>query len=615
VLHTDFSGKRSAEATLLMQGEAMKFLGMNVPDKWLTLWRACDNDRVCQDIVLKSKMQPRHMFHSLERRVPERFRIALNKIRPAPLECAKKSVPQFEIEMLAKKYKEMGAYISDNQDDMFGWDHVSDCCLLHPGKACRLHWDGVGAAPDANSDDDEPLWKALTSCIAGPMCTPWTHFGAEMRLADPATESWIMWVSEIEKIAYDLTTMENSSMFDIKLFEDAFDQQKFKVIGVVTGPEDVSGFPCMRTRYFGTAINQENLVWVGPPTPEEIREEYYKQFGCKVLLDADCFAGIDDAVSMQDYHKHLSSKRGVYQSGDKPLNIRHLLAPHQKAHYDEYRAQCASGQKRGYLSGAFVCDLSQNCSLRNRSGPWFPAFAKSTTLASLSTERDEANHAGGYIFTPNELNFSQGWPTCDFVVNRKYMACMDDLSKLPYSQQADLMGNGIHLPTLSSWLLFVASNLVRRDVLSAMPPTLTYVMPIEDKRPIDVEDDDGDSKSDTCGEITPEFGAEPGEPSTLEFEAELESRFGFSKLAASSAVALMGGSGNQWMQNLRLDFDSDDRDEAEEDAPLMQVFDSIPTADGAANIPSQESIGFSDATLPLARGLDSDMDDSNRPGV
>ena len=38
----------------------------------------------------------------------------------------------------------------------------------------------------------------------------------------------------------------------------------------------------------------------------------------------------------------------------------------------------------------------------------------------------------------------------------------------------DLTGNGLHLAAYGAWKLYVASHVVRRDVLSAMPPPITY---------------------------------------------------------------------------------------------------------------------------------------------
>ena len=142
---------------------------------------------------------------------------------------------------------------------------------------------------------------------------------------------------------------------------------------------------------------------------------------------------------------------------------------------DGYLKQHDAGGKVGYLSGSFTCDVSQHHIERNRSGPFMPTLAKSSVLVNLSAPPEDCSQVNGHIFTPNELNFSQGWPSIGFPGNQKYQKCVGhDLSHLSCSAQQDLMGNGIHLPAFAAWALYVSSNVVRRDLLQKLPPPLSF---------------------------------------------------------------------------------------------------------------------------------------------
>jgi hypothetical protein len=152
-----------------------------------------------------------------------------------------------------------------------------------------------------------------------------------------------------------------------------------------------------------------------------------------------------------------------------------LLTPSETEHYDGYVVLRDSGAKVGYLSGAYCSDISQNPVKRNRSGPLMPTLAKSTVVVNMSSPENSSRQIGGHIYTTNELSFSQGWPAIAYPGNKKYQSCVGaNTSSLSWSAQQDLLGNGMVLPALGAWLLYVSGNVVRRDVLQQLAPTLTF---------------------------------------------------------------------------------------------------------------------------------------------
>lgn len=46
IIHTDYSGMCGPEMALRMQGRALEEFGIQLPNPYITLWRACDTDTV-----------------------------------------------------------------------------------------------------------------------------------------------------------------------------------------------------------------------------------------------------------------------------------------------------------------------------------------------------------------------------------------------------------------------------------------------------------------------------------------------------------------------------------------------------------------------------------------
>ena len=93
---------------------------------------------------------------------------------------------------------------------------------------------------------------------------------------------------------------------------------KYFCVHTCTGPEICTDFPVQRSRFFGTALSHETFVWVGPDLsdPAKIQKDFEAHFGVKIMLDADCFAGIDGLEPTAEYYKHLWRLRGVHSRAE-----------------------------------------------------------------------------------------------------------------------------------------------------------------------------------------------------------------------------------------------------------------------------------------------------------
>ena len=139
-------------------------------------------------------------------------------------------------------------------------------------------------------------------------------------------------------------------------------------------------------------------------------------------------------------------------------------------------------REQGDLSAPFLCDLSQDggTPTRGRSGPWVPTLARSSIICSCSKRVCGQDH---HILTPNEIEFSQGWPTIPSSSPARRALLTKKFLTLSIHQRSHLVGNGVHLTPMTAWLLYVKSHLLLREsVKLIVPPSLC-----EDR---DSDDDD-----------------------------------------------------------------------------------------------------------------------------
>lgn len=225
---------------------------------------------------------------------------------------------------------------------------------------------------------------------------------------------------------------------------------------------------------YATAINLERLVWLGPSPqePQSISDDFLGLFGARVCAEADIFAHVDTAESMQKYHRSLANLRGIFSGSHSTLD---LLPPDAQRRLQGYMDLVEDS--RG-LGGSCVADLSQNPAKRPRIGPWFGACTRSSMFISLTAGASDSSAsaaAGPYLFSPAEISFANGWPSIPVHGPNSAPSVFTDtypevLKGLGARQLAALCGNGMHLHTISAWLMYVKSHCVTRKSLLMWNP-------------------------------------------------------------------------------------------------------------------------------------------------
>lgn len=225
------------------------------------------------------------------------------------------------------------------------------------------------------------------------------------------------------------------------------------------------------------AINQETLIWTGPCGQQAVTQDFLRIFGQSVQLEADDLRGCCRQEEHDELLSDLARKRGLFcpVSTLKDLPRDSLMCPSSARHYHAYkRIMETFPDKVGAVSGSFVVDLSQNPDTRPRYGAWFPAFAKSSRMYSMS--RDD-------FFANAELDFAMGFPTADIDECAPFQKSLHiKPHMLPNSQYCMLAGNGMHVAAMAAWWSYIFAHCVRKsDVMRIEWPLLTSALAEEEQ--------------------------------------------------------------------------------------------------------------------------------------
>ena len=225
-------------------------------------------------------------------------------------------------------------------------------------------------------------------------------------------------------------------------------------------------------RLMCAAIDRAAFVWCGPDhtKPALLKEDFLKFFGKRCAADCNVFAGADTVENVEAERARRAEHAGVpVEKMPSATALDFMKTSKQKEYMQRYVELLPD--RVGHLSKTMVCDLSQNPAKRLRCGPWSPSPTRGMDLCLLNQADGARNR--GYFFTAGELGLMMGWPTVTAASNRKYRQCMSfELGKLTARQQRSLQGNGMHLCSMASYLAWIFSHCLRRDVVREYLPQL-----------------------------------------------------------------------------------------------------------------------------------------------
>jgi hypothetical protein len=195
-------------------------------------------------------------------------------------------------------------------------------------------------------------------------------------------------------------------------------------------------------RFFSKTVETDVGTFVGLDTPDNILKEQQRR-ARKVCMPNILIPG----ASLPDFYDTVKQKG--YASK--------FLASFDK--------MATAG--KGKRSEVVVCDMSQNPVKRLRGGKWLPTVTLGFDGVAIREGSDVP-----FFPTPQEIGFSQGWPSMAHI-SKKYSRCTGyPLNSLSPATQQKLQGNGMHLACVAAWHLYVFSHIIRRDIVNRLAPAL-----------------------------------------------------------------------------------------------------------------------------------------------
>ena len=466
VVHTDCSGKMTPEAALATLDIALRQNGVRLPQDWLVLFRACDNSAMCQKFIMEAGHRPMHLFSGLLEKLPLKFQEKIVNMRPTASD---------DRTARAAAHKAIGDLLQANREMLYELDPTAGNCLVHPGRRCARRWQEANI-PHAK--------RPITIAIAGTPCRPFTLLSHHQTMSHSDMEAWFLWAREVSTSNFDLVVLENSEHFVQDLLREAMPPH-YEIKHAIFGSQD-QGWPVRRCRYYGVCVNRNSLAWTGPGE-ENVVEDFLSLFGRACCLEGDVFFGLDSEATYEDLLVSMAHRRGMYPAADQVERLKKdwsaLLPPVQAQTLRALQSQHAEGSRNG-LAGGFAGDLSQS-SERLRCGPWIPTLAQSTVMCSLSKNR---------LLTADELDMCMGWPTIVTPDNAVYASALGLGSSLEGASSMGrrrLAGNGMMMPQVMAWMLYIASHAVRKDRLEGLRLPLLLAT-VCDKAAESVDDSEDD---------------------------------------------------------------------------------------------------------------------------
>lgn len=118
VLHTDFSGRLSAETVYRAQDVAFRKEGWDVPDAVAINHRAREKNKTLQTMIVASEHRPSHLFEKQEDKIDPLHRESINNMLPP--KKRKKEMTHDDINKAVACHHDVEHYYSLHATSMFG---------------------------------------------------------------------------------------------------------------------------------------------------------------------------------------------------------------------------------------------------------------------------------------------------------------------------------------------------------------------------------------------------------------------------------------------------------------------------------------------------------------
>ena len=327
------------------------------------------------------------------------------------------------------------------------------------GTQPQAWWERLAFESNTEDEPDKPL--PLSISFAGLTCTDYSALGKQARQAGIEERHAAVHLQERRFVAKenleDMFMTECSERYPAEQKQVAALHDSHTVIVIRTGPLQ-QGFPVRRGRLFTAGLSKAKLVWVGPDSLEDCQASFNALFQRTTELTGDVFFHAAEQDISDFAMQRSQRRRRILPAGFRlqPMDeYLHLLVPKgcllRKADYDGLR------EERSSLDGAFFADLDQNPDQGCQ-----PGF----TIPSLNTHPDMYSYNARRLAVIPEYFGMQGVDCSPTFCSAKRgpSPMMAFYHGLDEGDIKTLVGNGIFVPVLAAFYLFILGNTIKREV-------------------------------------------------------------------------------------------------------------------------------------------------------
>jgi hypothetical protein len=408
----------------------------------------------------------------------------------------------------ANAYRSIEAYLLSQWDWAAPSSKTSFCyahsclCPIHPGWICnqhRLQREEVVPAPDlhceqevverssnsawwsqppslVSSDDDDSLEtrRPLLLHVSGLTCTDYSSLGAQKQEAGPSNRAHAVWM--VNRKARCLLDEEDIYITECATRYKPQSRQgvlsaTHHIVSILSGPE-LLGYPHYRLRSFAAGISKANYVWVGPKSDQAIQADYTSKFRQDVQCSAAAYLIASEDEILSHSRKLASDRKTPLGSEVTAAMVNenlHRICPAgmlvRKSSFEKFFVQ-------NNVPPPWFGDLDHNVSYGTAGEASFLPVLD--THPRLFTWPNGLQGKGQRFMTPKELLFAQGFNVSNSLHrNRSESDLVGIFDTLRSRDQCFLLGNGMHVPTVASWMIYVLSNIVRIDLINTIARPLS----------------------------------------------------------------------------------------------------------------------------------------------
>lgn len=229
------------------------------------------------------------------------------------------------------------------------------------------------------------------------------------------------------------------------------------MVYVQDGPE-YHGMSDKRHRILGAGISKKTMRWHGPSTPQAIQDDYGRRFHRSPGLDPSSalpyseeseFEYLKELALIQNNHLTIDSIRRTPRS--ELLDL--IFPPGAAARVRDWIKLCIEKE-----TPFIFCDVDNHCDFKaSYSATELPVLLRHSTVMMITPDADDWR-----ILTGMDHVAGLGFHTTTSTTGDYGMEpVVSILQSLKTCQVKALAGNGMHLCTQSSWMLYVLGNVSR----------------------------------------------------------------------------------------------------------------------------------------------------------